>query len=80
VRRASMPILVIHGRNDRSAPYGGGRDWAAMLPDARFLTIEDAAHVPWIEAPEKVFNGIESFLRGAWPEGVERVEAPVQAP
>jgi proline iminopeptidase len=80
IGRASMPILVIHGRRDRSAPYGGGRDWAALLPNARLLTIDGAAHVPWIEAPERVFGGIDAFLKGGWPEGAERVEAPERTP
>jgi pimeloyl-ACP methyl ester carboxylesterase len=69
-----MPILVIHGAKDRNAPYGGDRDWAGMLPNARLLTIENAAHAPWIEAPERVFEGIDSFLGGAWPDGAMVVD------
>jgi pimeloyl-ACP methyl ester carboxylesterase len=62
--RASMPFLVIHGRKDRSAPYGGGLDWARRLPDARMVTVDDAAHAPWIEAPRVVFDSIMEFLEG----------------
>src|SRR5262245_19956051 len=43
-----MPVLIIHGRHDRSGPYGGARDWALRLPNARLLTVKDAAHAPWI--------------------------------
>jgi pimeloyl-ACP methyl ester carboxylesterase len=71
--RAAAPVLAIHGRQDRSAPYGGGRDWALRLPDARLVTVDDAAHVPWIENPDKVFDAIGTFLKGAWPESAERV-------
>ncbi|SPF55156.1 hypothetical protein SBA4_6990001 [Candidatus Sulfopaludibacter sp. SbA4] len=46
-----------------------------MLPDARLVTVDDAAHVPWIEGPEKVFGSIRTFLDGAWPEGAEKVES-----
>jgi len=28
ISETRAPVLVIHGRNDRSSPYGGGRDWA----------------------------------------------------
>ncbi len=66
----TAPVLTIHGTKDRSAPYGGGRDWARMLPNARLLTVDDAGHAPWIEAPGKVFGAIETFLAGAWPRGV----------
>lgn len=73
--RVEVPVLTIHGRNDRSAPYGGGRDWALILPNARLVTIEKAGHAPWIEAPEKVFNAIKDFLDGGWPESAEHVRS-----
>jgi proline iminopeptidase len=56
------PVLVVHGTKDRSSPYGGAKDWASMLPDATLLTIENAAHVPWIEDPEQVLDPIRIFL------------------
>lgn len=74
VSAATMPVLTIHGTKDRSAPYGGGREWALMLPDARLVTIDGAAHAPWIEAPEKVFAAVRAFFGGSWPEGAEKVE------
>ena len=67
------PVLVIHGRKDRSGPYGGGRDWAALLPNARLLTIEEGGHVPWIEAPDDVLGAMRTFLNGVWPATAERV-------
>ena len=66
--RAKMPVLIIHGRRDRHAPYGGGKDWATLLPNARLLTIENAAHLPWIESPESVFGAVKVFLDGDWPD------------
>jgi len=71
--KATAPVLIVHGTRDRNAPYGGGRDWAALLPNARLLTVPDAAHAPWIEAPELVFQSIETFLDGAWPDAAEIV-------
>lgn len=76
VDRATAPILVIHGTKDRSAPYGGARDWAHLLPNARLLTVHDAAHVPWIEAPDLVLGAIRTFLDGAWPREAEQVLTP----
>jgi pimeloyl-ACP methyl ester carboxylesterase len=72
--KVGSPVLTIHGRKDRSSAYGGGRDWALHLPNARLLTVDRAAHVPWIEEPELVFGAIETFLAGGWPEMVEKVE------
>ncbi len=71
--KVKTPVLTIHGTRDRQAPYGSAREWAMLLPDARLLTVENSAHVPWIEAPELVFGSIETFLDGAWPKGVEQV-------
>lgn len=71
--KATAPVLLIHGRNDRSAPYGGGRDWARLLPNARLLTVDQAAHVPWIEAPTLVSGALEAFLGGAWPPAAQQI-------
>lgn len=65
---ATALVLTIHGTKDRNAPYGAGRDWVAMLPNARLLTAEGAAHAPWIEAREKVLGAMKTFFAGAWPE------------
>jgi len=75
VSKVKAPVLTIHGRRDRQSPYGAGREWAKILPDARLVTVDNAAHVPWIEAPELVFGSIETFLDGAWPEAAEEVKS-----
>jgi proline iminopeptidase len=71
--KVTMPVLTIHGTKDRNAPYGGGREWAAMLSDARLVTVTGAAHFPWLDNPELVFLSIETFLRGEWPGSAEKI-------
>lgn len=73
VSRLQSPVLVVHGRKDRNAPYGGGRDWAKLWPEARLMTIDNAAHAPWVEAREFVLKGLEEFFQGRWPEGAAKV-------
>lgn len=73
--KVKATVLTIHGTKDRSAPYGGGREWALLLPNARLVTVENGGHAPWIEAPEKVFGAIAAFLAGTWPEAARRVES-----
>lgn len=73
VSKPQAPVLTIHGMKDRSAPYGGGREWAMMLPDARLVSIENAGHAPWVEAPELVFGSIHTFFDGEWPEAAGKV-------
>lgn len=71
--RATAPALIVHGTRDRSAPYGGGRDWALTLPNARLVTVPEAGHAPWIEAPGQVFDAIATFLNGRWPDTAESI-------
>lgn len=72
--RVTAPVLILHGRKDRSAPYGGAREWGSLLPDARLVSLEQVAHALWIEAPEKVFGTIDTFLRGCWPQGAAKIQ------
>jgi proline iminopeptidase len=74
VARVSIPVLTIHGTKDRNAPYGAGREWALMLPNARLLTVKGAAHQVFAEFPEIVFPAIRTFLKGGWPERSEKVK------
>lgn len=73
VARVSTPVLTIHGTRDRNAAYGAGREWAALLPNARLLTVKDAAHFPWIDDPKLVFGSIRTFLSGRFPARSEKI-------
>jgi pimeloyl-ACP methyl ester carboxylesterase len=68
----AIPVLVVHGRKDRSAAYGAGRDWAMHLGQARLLTVPEGGHAPWIEDPG-VLEAIATFLGGEWPAAAEQV-------
>lgn len=80
VASLGVPVLTIHGTKDRNAPYGGGREWAMTLPDARLVTVPGAAHMAWVEAPDLVFTSIDTFLDGKWPAAAERVTRLEVAP
>jgi pimeloyl-ACP methyl ester carboxylesterase len=71
--RFAKPVLTIHGTLDRNAAYGAGREWAMTFPDGRLVTVEGGAHCAWADDPDLVFESIETFLGGAWPEAAERV-------
>jgi proline iminopeptidase len=73
VAKVSAPVLTIHGTKDRNAPYGGGREWASTLPNARLITVKGAAHQSWVEAPDLIFSAIDTFLKGDWPKAAESV-------
>ncbi len=66
----NVPTLVVHGLEDLIL-LETSREWAAVLPDARLLTIEGSGHYPHMEAPEVIFPAVSSFLNGTWPENAE---------
>lgn len=68
-----VPVLTIHGRRDRSAPYAGGHEWVQRLTNARLVSVDGAGHMPWIEAPDAVLGAIVAFLAGRWPDAAESV-------
>jgi pimeloyl-ACP methyl ester carboxylesterase len=73
IASVKAPVLTTHGTKDRNAPYGGGREWALTLPNARLLTIKGGAHQSFDEFREIVVPAVREFLAGNWPEGAERV-------
>lgn len=80
IRGLKAPVLVVHGTRDRNAPYGAGREWAYLLPDARLLTVPGAAHQCFAEEPELVRAAIAAFLAGRWPAAAEQVTVDPRLP
>jgi pimeloyl-ACP methyl ester carboxylesterase len=45
LERVTTPTLVLHARADAVAPFAQGREFAARIPDARFVTLDSGNHV-----------------------------------
>ena len=73
VRALTAPVLTVHGTMDRNAAYGAGREWAALLPNARLVTVKGAAHQVWADEPA-VLGWVDEFLAGRWPEKAESIK------
>ncbi|PYP78870.1 MAG: transcriptional regulator [Gemmatimonadetes bacterium] len=56
------PTLVLHAVGDAAVPFDQGRRLAALIPDARFVSLESQNHVLLEEEP-------------AWPKFLEEVRA-----
>ena len=63
VGRATTPVLLVWGKSDRDVPFAVSNDVRAAIPGARFLPVEDSAHVPFLEHPEIVNPALIAFLR-----------------
>lgn len=57
-----IPALVVWGAEDRVAKPELGRAHAGLLPDHRFVTIEEAGHSPMEEQPDEFLRVVIEFL------------------
>lgn len=56
-----QPVLLVAGAADGAMPTTM-RDMAKVIPNARFVEIPDAGHLPCIEAPSAFNEKMEAFL------------------
>lgn len=62
LRRVAVPTLVLWGAGDRIVTPDYGRRYAALIPGARFATIEEAGHHPELEQPRAFVDAVAAFL------------------
>ncbi|HEX6617371.1 MAG TPA: alpha/beta fold hydrolase [Gemmatimonadales bacterium] len=58
------PVLVVWGRQDRTAPVAASRALLAAIPRATFFPVDSAGHLPHLEQPDLVAGEVVRFLRG----------------
>ena len=61
--RVVAPTLVIHGERDALVRVGAARALARRRPDWEVTILQDAGHLPMLEAPERFLCVIETWLR-----------------
>src|SRR3954451_7025722 len=61
----TAPTLVIHAREDPVVPVQAGRYLADHIPDARYLEVDSAEHLPWLSDPDTILTESEEFLTGS---------------
>ncbi len=60
--RVTAPTLVVWGRQDRLIPLAHGERYAARIPGARLVVIDDCGHMPVLERPEALDGILLEFL------------------
>jgi pimeloyl-ACP methyl ester carboxylesterase len=63
LRRIAVPTLVLWGKSDHIVTPEYGCAYAALIPGARFQTIEAAGHHPELEQPGVFVDHVAAFLR-----------------
>ena len=61
--RSGKPVLLIWGRADRDVPFDTSTEVRQAVPQAAFLPVDDAAHIPHYERPDVVNPAVIAFLR-----------------
>ncbi len=67
LNQATMPALLIWGREDRIIPLAYGRALEKALPDAELVVFDEVGHLPHIEAPQLTNQTIAHFLERRLP-------------
>ena len=63
----TVPALVLHRRGDRTVPISRGRELAALLPNARFVTLSGDSHLPFMDDQRDLQRALAGFLGDAVP-------------
>jgi pimeloyl-ACP methyl ester carboxylesterase len=58
---STYPVILIHGDADSLIPVQRARDIQIAVPRARLFLIPGGGHMPMMEAPQQVAEGLVSF-------------------
>jgi pimeloyl-ACP methyl ester carboxylesterase len=57
-----MPVLVMHGADDRLVPFADGQRFHEAIPGSEFAPLDGVGHVPQEEVPDHSAAAIRDFL------------------
>ena len=75
-RTICAPTLVLWGARDSITPLAQGEDLARLVPNARWVVLRDAEHIPAIEDPRGFNAALIAFLDSASTLGPRDCPAP----
>jgi pimeloyl-ACP methyl ester carboxylesterase len=58
-----IPVLVVWGAADRIYPPQHGEAFAKAIPGAQLVVLEQAGHLPQLEAPSALLTAVLEFIR-----------------
>lgn len=80
LRSLRMPVLLLHGDEDRLVPIEAARMAAAANPRWRFVVAEGIGHVPQLEAPRWTVDQIDDWLDTAAARAVSSARLAATSP
>jgi class 3 adenylate cyclase/pimeloyl-ACP methyl ester carboxylesterase len=76
--KLTMPVLVLHRREDDAVEFEMGRELAALLPHGHFIPLAGNTHSPFFGDTQPILEAIRDFLANQELHGHDAV-APVLA-
>jgi class 3 adenylate cyclase len=67
LERLTMPVLVLHRREDDAVTFESGRELAAMLPHGHLIPLAGKEHTPYFGDTRAILSAIDEFLES--PDG-----------
>lgn len=61
--RISAPTLLVWGKLDPMTPFANGEKMAQLIPHAKLIAFDDAAHMPMVDRPQRFNDEVLAFLR-----------------
>jgi pimeloyl-ACP methyl ester carboxylesterase len=64
VGQLKMPVLILHGGEDKIVDIGAAGDLARQIPHAKFEVFEGAGHLLLAETPRRFYETVSTFCEG----------------
>ena len=64
-----VPVLLVHGDQDRLVQVAAARDAAQRHPDWRYVELSGVGHVPQLQVPERLAQDMLGWLKETAPAG-----------
>lgn len=59
-----VPTLILHRTQDRDSNVGGSRWMATQIPNAKFVELDGADHLPFVGDADSLLDEVQEFLTG----------------
>ncbi|PWH16157.1 MAG: alpha/beta hydrolase [Anaerolineae bacterium] len=63
LKQIAVPTLILHGKDDTLIPIEEAQAMQAAIPNSQLLIVENAAHLPNLEASERFNQAVRHFLK-----------------
>ena len=68
LRLIKVPTLIMHGEQDKLAPFADGQAFARAIPGAVLIAYPSVGHAPMEQIPGRSANDLDRWLRSkVWP-------------